>query len=673
MGVLKAKTSLSSGESIAKVYCLTSKGQILEATGEQLMGILSSGGVNLTEQLDVLKESIGKLSELFGYGVEGYVRIAGTSDPNLGFRTYKHDVGMESVFDCIRPCLIEQGTGRLLYVLNNLNWYVDDYGHARALDGSEGEVHITNIYDLYQINGHVTVNGVTYDVFLRSRGMFEWQGHAAEHIKPLGLSPDNCVAHADSDGVTRMHSAYNPEWNGSYQAMNGLVGKFVYNGVGDAITGTYDANGAIFGGAGGLHTTNLSLPVGEQYAMNLNADRSKTIPFFNEHAKAVATMVGHIIAEGGTFDAHKSSLMGSGFCSNDAATTSARWEANDNLAVNGVRYLGGDSATTRYASLGKNGFISSSTGIYVAQMLNDWRSPWRIMERQRVMFYAIQNNIPELTWFSFEGNKYKWRHIDGFSGPSEGVLTCVVWKMFSTKFAAGTVDPTGGASLEGHRVDFLFCGAMYRGWSTDVSPFRWTSGLIFTEDSTGLYKAYYQPTQSKMLISNASENTVAATILPFETTYDFIGQIQGTMEGFRKDYNDKCLFLAKSTELASGANLHTYVGAYNWFIGGKPSANTRAVRGFRRGFCASSSFLSPFALCAVVSPSFSCPSIGFGTCVEVDTSEMSVAQSETCVGITHAHRDSENGNGGLARPTPAGVGSLKGIMRGVNAAAHLNN
>ena len=71
MGVLKAKTSLSSGESIAKVYCLTSKGQILEATGEQLMGILSSGGVNLTEQLDVLKESIGKLSELFGYGVEG--------------------------------------------------------------------------------------------------------------------------------------------------------------------------------------------------------------------------------------------------------------------------------------------------------------------------------------------------------------------------------------------------------------------------------------------------------------------------------------------------------------------------------------------------------------------------------------------------------------------------
>ena len=627
MGVLKAKTSLDSGESIAKVYCLTSKGKILEATGEQLTEILSSGGVNLTTQLDELKKSVDKLSELFGYGVEGYVRVAGTSDPNLGFRSYKNDVGMESVFDCIRPCLIEQGTGRLLYVLNNLNWYVDDYGHPRALDGSEGEVYITNIYDLYQICGHVTVNGVTYDVFLRSRGMFEWQGHAAEHIKPMGLSPDNCVAHADDDGVTRMHSVYNPEWNGSYQAMNKLAGKFVYNGVGDAITETYDENGAIFGGAGGLHTTNLSLPVGEQYAMNLNADRTKTVPFFNEHAKAVETMVGHIIAEGGTFDAHKSSLMGSGFSSNDAATSAARWEANDNLAVNGVRYLGGDGTTTRYGALSKTGFISGETGTYVAQMFNDYRSPWRIMERQRVMFYAIQNNIPELTWFAFEGNKYKWRHVDGFSGPSEGVLTCVVWKMFSTKFATGTVDPTGGASLEGHRVDFLFCGAMYRGWSTDVSPSRWVSGLIFKEDSTGLYKAYYQPVQSKILISNVSDNTAAASILNFETTYDFIGQIQGIKEGYRKDYNDKCLFLAKSTELASGAKLHTYVGAYNSYSGEKPSANTCSVRVFRRGNSAPFTYLSPLTLNAYFPPSSSSSHTGFGTCVEVDTSEMSVAQS----------------------------------------------
>ena len=619
MGVIKAKTSLLSGETIAKVYCLTSQGNIIEATGEQVMAILEEGGVNLSEQISELKKSVDKLSELYGYGVEGYVRVAGTSDPKLSFRSYTQAVGMESVFDCIRPCLIEVGTGKLLHVLKNLNWYEDDGGHARAIDGSEGELHITNIYDLYQISGHVTVNSVVYDVFLRSRGMFEWQGHSAEHIKPLGLSPDNCVAHQDSDNVTRMHSAYNPDWNGSYQAMNGLVGKFVYNGVGDAITESYDENGAIFGGAGGLHTTGLTLYAGEQYSMNLNSDRTKSVPFYNEHAKALEVMLGHIIAEGGTFDAHNSALMGSGFCSNDTATVSARWEASDNFAVNGVRYLGGDGSTTRYVALSKSGFLSASTYICTAQMLNDWRSPWRIMERQRVMFYAIQNNIPELTWFAFDGNKYKWRHVDGFAGPSEGALTCVVWKMFSSKFGAGTVDPTGGASLEGHRVDFLVCGAMYRGWSTDVSPSRWVSGLIFTEDSNGLYKAYYQPVQSKLVISNASENTASSTTLPFETAYDLIGEIQGTFEGFRKDYNDHCLFLAKDTDSAKGANLHTYIGAFNWFNGGKANAGTRSVRGFRRGNLASNSYLSPFALCGYISPSYSSSGIGFGTCVQVDT------------------------------------------------------
>lgn len=621
MAILKAKTSLDSGESIAKIYCLTSAGKIIEASGEQVAAILASGGVNLTTQITELQASVEKLTETTGYSVEGYVRVAGTSTPQLGFRAYTRGTGMESVFDCIRPCLIEAGTGKLLKVLQNLDWYTDEQGHARAIDGSEGEVHVTNIYSIYCITGHVTVNSVVYDVFLRSRGMFTWQGHAAEEIKPFGLSPDNCVAHADTDSVTRMHSVYNENYNGSYTAMNGLVGKYVYNGVGDAITESYDENGAVFGGAGGLHTTNLSLPVGEQYAMNLNTDRTKTVPFFNEHAKAVETMIGHIIAEGGTFDAHKSALMGSGFCSNDGATAAARFEASDNLAVNGARYLGGDGSTTRYVSLAKNGFLSAATSTYIFQMLNENRSPWRIMERQRVMFYAIANNIPELTWFAFEGNKYKWRSVDGFAGPAEGVLTCVVWKMFSTKFGSGTVDPTGGASLEGNRVDFLFCGAMYRGWSTDVSPSRWVSGLIFTEDSTGLYKAYYEPRQNKLLISNASENTAAGTTLPFEAAYEQIGEIQGTGEGYRKDYNDKCLFLAKDTDNYKGAGLHTYVGGYNWFTGSKANANCRSVRGFRRGYYASYTYLSPCALLAYSAPSFSSTSFGFGTCVQVDTSE----------------------------------------------------
>jgi len=615
MAFSKAKTSLATGETIAKVYCLTSSGNIIEATGEMVVTILSSGGVNLTQQISDLKSSVDKLNDLYGAGVEGYVRVAGTSDPALGFKTYARGAGDESVFDCIRPCLIEVGTGKLLHVLNNLNWYEDEQGHPRAIDGSEGDVYITNIVPIYVINRHVTVGNVVYDVFLRSRGMFTWQGHAAECIQPLGLSPDNCVAHQDSDNVTRMHSVYNEAWKGSYTPMSSkLAGKFTYNGVGDAIVENYDENGSIFGGAGGLHTTDLRLPTAEQYAMNMNADRTKTVPFYNEHAHATEVMVGHIIAEGGTFDAHNSDLMGSGSCSNDSATTPARWNEADGIATNGVRYVGSDNSV-KYATFSNNKFGGD---VYIFTFLNVFRSPWRIMERQRVMFHAISNNIPELTWFAFEGNKYKWRHIDGFAGPSEGVLTCVVWKMFSTKAGAGCVDPTTNASITGKRIDYLFCGAMYRGWNTDVSPSRWMSGLIFTEDETGLYKAYYQPDQSKMVLSPTTDNVPNATPINFESVYEKIGEIQGLFGNYRKDYNDKCLFLVKDTALGSGGGLHTYICGYNWFNGAKAKAGTRTVRASRRGGHALNTLLSPFTLNCYISPSFSASSLGSGTCVQVD-------------------------------------------------------
>lgn len=610
----KAKP-LPTGETISKVYVLTAQGSLVEATPEQVMAILQSGGVLLTDQLASLKSSVEALSDLYGHNVEGYVRVAGISDPALGFKTYSRGVGMESVFDALRPVLVERGTGKPLHVLNPLNWYVDQGGHPVALDGSDGDCYITNIVDLYEISGHVTVGGVVYDVFLRSRAMFEWQGHSAKHIKPFGLSPDNVVAHLNSEtNKTEMRSVCNSSFDGSYTAMAGLEGKFVYSGVGDGVTDSYDGSASIFGGAGGLQTTDLDLPTGEQYAMNLNADPTKTEPFFNEHARAVEIMTGHIIAEGGTFDAHRSSLMGSGNSSNDAVAA-ANFQASNTAAVNGARYVGSDGTTVRYAALSKTGFAGGST--YLGQMLNSWRQPWKLFERQRVMIYALQNNIAELTWFAFEGNLYKWRHVDGFAGPSEGAMTCVIWKMFSCKFASGSVDPTTGSSVAGNRIDFLFSTALYRGWQTDVAPSRWVSGLIFTEDSSGTYKAYYQPLQANMLKSPTNENLSTSTPLAFESAYDYLGEITGKPEGYRKDYNDRCIFLAKNAANATGGGLHTYVCGYNWLSGSNASAGTRSVRGFRRGRHAYVSLLSPFTLDAVSSPSYSGSRIGFGTCVQI--------------------------------------------------------
>ena len=568
-------------------------------------------------KFEALKVEFEKVKNSIGVNIYGSVRVSGISDPQLTFRRYIADGAAGNPLDVIHPCLVEKGTGKLLHVLQNLNFEKDINGAPRKIDGSEGEVYITNTEPIYHITGHVYVNGVSYDVFLRSLYPFTWQGKEAEVIEPFGLSPDNCVAHKDDDGVTRMHSVYNPEWAGSYYAMNGFVGKYVYEGIGNAMTDTYDANGALFDGAGGLASVYISLTNGEQYAMNMNEDTTKTVPFFNEHAYALELFIGHMYAEGGTYDAHNAALMGSGFTANDNVTNAAHFNADNEPAVNGARYLGGDGNTTRYVNNSSYGqWYANGTKNYLPAMLTNWSSPWKIMERQRVMAYAIERNIPELTWFAFEGNKYKWRSVSGFAGPNDGVMTCVVFKIFSTQFAADMVDQTGGASLEGHRIDFMITGAIYRGWSTDVSPSRWDSGLIFTTDNTALYKAYIQRDQSKM-IKSASADANADTVIPFEESYEYIGSVQGIQRNFRRDFSDGSLFHAKRTELSNVSNIHTYIGAYNWYDSQSSAAGLRSVRGFRRGYSAAIAYLSPCAVGSNGMPSYANSHIGFGTCVRI--------------------------------------------------------
>ena len=568
-------------------------------------------------KFEALKVEFEKVKNSIGVNIYGSVRVSGISDPQLTFRRYIADGAAGNPLDVIHPCLVEKGTGKLLHVLQNLNFEKDINGAPRKIDGSEGEVYITNTEPIYHITGHVYVNGVSYDVFLRSLYPFTWQGKEAEVIEPFGLSPDNCVAHKDDDGVKRMHSVYNPEWAGSYYAMNGFVGKYVYEGIGNAMTDTYDASGALFDGAGGLASVTISLTNGEQYAMNMNEDTTKTVPFFNEHAYALELFIGHMYAEGGTYDAHNASLMGSGFTANDNVTTEAHFNADNEPAVNGARYLGGDGNTTRYVNNSSYGqWHANGTKSYLPAMLTNWSSPWKIMERQRVMAYAIERNIPELTWFAFEGNKYKWRSVSGFAGPNDGVMTCVVFKIFSTQFAADMVDPTGGASLEGHRIDFMITGAMYRGWSTDVPPSRWDSGLIFTTDSTALYKAYIQRDQSKM-IKSASADANADTVLPFEESYEYIGSVQGKINSYRRNFSDGSLFHAKSTEQSKDGNLHTHIGAYNWYYSASHTAGLRSVRGFRRGSNANFAGLSPCTVSANDAPSYAGSNVGFGTCVRI--------------------------------------------------------
>ena len=584
-------------------------------------------GAASSHEVQALREAVARLKAAggvsFGSPIEGYMRVAGSSDPELSYKHYalQEDTDQDSVFHVFYPCLLGNNFtgshGQILHVLSKTDITKDIYGNSRAIDGSEGEVMVCNIASYWELTGHFDFHGVTLDVFLRSRSAFEWDGHAATEVKPFGESPDYCVSHTD-DGVERMHSVYNPTWGGSYGSPDHLTGKFVYTQETpeSEVVETYSSSETLLNGGAGCHRTDLALYTGEQYAMNMNPVSTMTTPYFNKTARAAELLWGNIVAESGTFDAHKASMMGSGFCSNDSASSATYWAEDSSAATNGVRIETG-SNTYNYHSLGSNmtgyGFSSS----YAGTMINSWRNPWRCLEAYRVMSYACRNGIPELSWFAFEGNKYKWRSVPGMEGPAQGEMTCVVWKYMSSKATSGIHHNTDSSiSYEGNRVEFLVSTALYHGVTTQVSPSWWTSGLVFTEGDDGTYEAYMQRDQSKLLKTPNGEVSTSESFV-FETEYDHVGTY-AKGSGWRTDYNDEALMLpSDNSHKAGGTGLHTHVGGYNWFDGTNASSGKKAVRGFRRGHYAGGTLLSPLAMYANYAPSHSNTGIGFGTCCEI--------------------------------------------------------
>ena len=570
---------------------------------------------------------------------EGYVRVAGSSSPALSYKSYKYHeqggFGRESVFSLFYPCLVgtklsgdDSQVGKILFVLqkfgavtiNGTPMWRDIYGLPHAIDGSEGDVLICNIEPYYSIDGKYTIENTEYDVFLKSRTPFTWQGIEAERKEKFGWSPDYCVAHADSDGVTRMHSVYNLAWNGSYTAPAGVAGKYVYSvdpETGDIVE-TYDANETLLGGAGGLHTTDLDLPTGEQLSMNMNPDTTKTVPFYNYTAEGCNRNQGLLLSEGGTFDAHNANLMGSGFSSNDPATAAGDWEQAGSGAKNGLRVMDKNDNWKYYALSGNVRFLlgQTSSTVYAGDRINTWRNPWHIMEAQRAISFAIQNDVHELEWFVFDGNKYKYRSVNGFAGPTQGEMTCVLWKLIATQAGANAKDPADSTtSIAGNRVEFLISTAMFHGMTTQVSPSWWTSGMIMTEDENGQYECYIEREQEALLKSVAGELPVTEQF-DFEQAYEHVVTVNKVID-HAKNYANGALMLPNTNANASGGSLHTYVGKYNAFNGDNSSAGKKLVRGFRRGYVAGSPNLSPLTMVANYSPSNANTGIGIGTCCRI--------------------------------------------------------
>ncbi len=354
---------------------------------------------------------------------------------------------------------------------------------------------------------------------------------------------------------------------------------------------------------------------------NNNTDKTKTFPYMNHTAHGCELLWANMLAEGGTFDAHKEILMGSGFSSDYHANAAAYWEESYNGARNGIRYVAADGTTKyntfAYGTANAKAMFGLNTTC-LAPMINSYRSPWKCLERHRVLTHAMQNNIAELKWFAFEGNLYKWRSIPGFAGPADGEMTCVLWKIMSSKLGAGTIDPTDGVtSLEGHRIDFLVSTAMYHGMTTDVSPSWWTSGLIFSQYSDGSYKAYMQRDQKKLILSESGTKAESQNF-NFELQYKLVGDTYTKAESFRKNYCNDAFMLPDTDANKTGAALHTYVGAYNYFTATTPASGQKFSRGFRRGAGANNACLSPLFVYAGGAPSYSASAYAFGICCAIE-------------------------------------------------------
>ena len=579
------------------------------------------------------KSEVDEILRSIAAVAEGYVRVAGSSSPALSYKHYKKEDGdfsAQSVFNIFFPCLVGtpltgSGTeGKILHILekfgaqndNGVVKWADREGVLHNIDGSEGDVIICNIEPYYRIMGKRAVNNVVYDVYLMSVQPFRWQGYESEKVEKCGMSPDYCVLHTDTDDVERMHSVFNPLWEGTRNEVSGCVGKYVYSY--DAETGemveTYDADATLMGDAGGLHTTNLSLPEGEQAAMNNNPDTTKTVPCMNATAAMSENMFAVMLAEGGTFDAHNASLMGSGFCSNDLANTDDDFLASGFDAKNGMRIKDKNDEWQYFGLATSISFLTGSS-IHGYNMLNEYANPFRIMEAQRAICYAVKHGVHELEWFAFEGNKYKWRSVDGFLNPTQGEMTCVLWKMFETKAPDTAVDPTDTTtSIAGNRIQLLVSIALYHGVTTQVSPGWWTSGLIITVDNQRTNKCYMQRDQSKLSITPVGEKLVDEE-WDFEQTYNHVVDV-GYGNHYIMDYNNDALMLPESND-AFGGTLHTYVCQHKRFNSSRAPSGKKMVRGFVRGGSVSFSDYSPLLVYASNSPSLANSHVGFGICYQI--------------------------------------------------------
>lgn len=132
MATLKAKKTLSSGESVATVLALTTGGELIEATGSQLSAVVEAGSAALSEELGAVRqlaESALANSDAW-YGVEIDLNSSSPTLTRIGNLSMHKTLPIQSL---MRGCLLADD-GTMVDWLSPSDWT----GHTR--DGSRGQV-----------------------------------------------------------------------------------------------------------------------------------------------------------------------------------------------------------------------------------------------------------------------------------------------------------------------------------------------------------------------------------------------------------------------------------------------------------------------------------------------------------------------------------------------------
>ena len=511
--------------------------------------------------------------------IVGCIKISGTDDPRLTYKTFKIADAAKNPLKCLHPCLVAADTGRIFKILQKTNIYKDIDGNDVAEEHwkTDYNLMICSTREYYQIAGVVKSGTQSYDVYLLSYEPFNLFGRDAERVGKWGVSPD-VAKYIDGVGYRSMAlNLKNDAWPDELEAIpyeGGDTPNILLHGEGIEQMGPY----------GGLYQCNIVT------ASAGDMSKEPQYPFRLETAKSVERWFAMLMAEGGRYDFNKITErefnegkmsvdgFGTGFEPSGVPTikhTNTAAEVTDMGAFNGP--------INRSASLllviGENVYeygLSEEVREFKIQglkMIDSLRNynrstpfmPFTMNEILAWESYKRDTNEPEAGESPLGtalASQYVIYGVDGYEGLKEGEFTGYIRIMRPIPIDSSALDFVNG---EVQCAFLVYSCGIYKGITITRSPRKWVSGLRFRVNGEGDYECWVQRDDSR--IEACPEAYDASGDYDFTTNGWELACVLKNGDGYRTGVNDKCLLLPPDDAHKSGGTGETYVCAHNRMTG----------------------------------------------------------------------------------------------------------